>query len=353
MIFFIKNLLPSSCTVSKLKLEMNHLEIKQALAQESVPLIEIPKPLEQLSESEIKRKAYIGKVMTYALRNLTSKFVDSGFQWLLPVALSQSTDPLWPDPGASIEKRIEVDIYGKTVRTTASMIIHKLIAASLAYPKLFILSPNIRIEKAERAKTGKHIYEFTQLDFEARDVSSKYVMNLVEDAICNLLTSLKRDMKDELTFLCRCDTLASPKRPFKVYDRQELEAKYGADWEEGISENTIDPVWVMNIPREFYDFEDFKTGKWDNYDLFLPKYGEVLSGAKREWEYEKILKKIERDKISKENYTLVLKLAKQGKLKPTAGGGIGMERLVGWISGVSHIAETQPFPRVPGTVHDL
>ena len=335
------------------KIELKPLKSKQTLSQESVPIIETPKPLEQLSESEITRKAYIGKVMTYTLKNLTSKFVDSGYQWLLPVALSQSTDPLWPDPGASIEKRIEVDIYGKTVRTTASMIIHKLIAASLAYPKLFILSPNIRIEKAERAKTGKHIYEFTQLDFEARNASSKEVMNLVEDAICSLVASLKRDMKDELTFLCRCDTLASPKRPFKIYDRQELEAKYGADWEEGISEDTTDPVWVMNIPREFYDFEDPKTGKWDNYDLFLPKYGEVLSGAKREWEYDKILKKIERDKINKENYTLVLKLAKQGKLKPTAGGGIGMERLVGWISGVSHIAETQPFPRVPGTVNDL
>jgi asparaginyl-tRNA synthetase len=332
---------------------MKSLGSRQALAQESIMVSEIPKPLEQLSESEIKRKACIGKVMTYTLRNLTSKFVDSGFQWLLPVALSQSTDPLWPDPGASIEKRIEVDIYGKTVRTTASMIIHKLIAASFSYPKLFILSPNIRIEKAERAKTGKHIYEFTQLDFEARGASSKDVMSLVEDAICNLVTSLKRDMKDELTFLCRCDTLAFPKKPFKVYDRQELEAKYGADWEEAISEETRDPVWVTNIPREFYDFEDFNTGKWDNYDLFLPKYGEVLSGAKRELEYTKILKKIERDKINKANYMLVLRLAKEGRLKPTAGGGIGMERLVGWISGVKHIAETQPFPRVPGTVNEL
>jgi asparaginyl-tRNA synthetase len=233
------------------------------------------------------------------------------------------------------------------------MIIHKLIASSLAYPKLFILSPNIRIEKPERAKTGKHIYEFTQLDFEARDASSKEVMELVEKVICNLLTSMKHDMKDELTLLCRCDTIEVPKRPFKVYDRQELEAKYGADWEEGIAKETSDPVWVTNIPREFYDFEDFKTGKWDNYDLFLPQYGEVLSGAKREWEYEKILKKIERDDVNKDNYALVLKLAKEGKLKPTAGGGIGMERLVGWISGVEHIAETQPFPRVPGTVHEL
>ena len=333
--------------------EMNKtLKTKKNTTQKCVQ-VDLPKPLDLLSDSELARKACIGRVMTYTLKSLTSKFVDSGFQWLLPVALSQSTDPLWPDPGASIEKRIEFDIYGKTVRTTASMIIHKLVASSLAYPKLFILSPNIRIEKGERAQTGKHIYEFTQLDFEARDATSKEILALVEDALVSLVTSIKRDMKDDLMSLCRCDTLKVPKKPFKIYERTELEAKYGADWESGVTGEIDEPVWVTNIPREFYDFEDFKTGKWDNYDLFLPQYGEVLSGAKREWEYKKILTKIERDKIKKENYALVLKLAKEGKLKPTAGGGIGMERLVGWITGAKHIAETQPFPRVPGMVHDL
>jgi asparaginyl-tRNA synthetase len=316
-------------------------------------LIEIPKALEQLTETEIPRKACIGKIMTYTLKSLTNTFVNKGFQWLLPVALSQSTDPLWPDPGASIEKRIEVDIYGKPVRTTASMIIHKLVASSTAYPKLFILSPNIRIEKAERAKTGKHIYEFTQLDFEVRDASSREIFEMVEEAIVTLVKDLKKDMKGELTTLCRCDTLKVPKTPFKIYNRVDLEAKYGADWEAGIAKETTEPVWVINIPREFYDFEDFKTGKWDNYDLFLPQFGEVLSGAKREYEYEKILTKIERDQVVKENYALVLKMAKEGKLKPTAGGGIGMERLVGWLAGVKHIAECQPFPRVPGTVNEL
>ncbi len=316
-------------------------------------LIEIPKALEQLTETEIQRKACIGKIMTYTLKSLTSTFVNKGFQWLLPVALSQSTDPLWPDPGASIEKRIEVDIYGKPVRTTASMIIHKLVASSTAYPKLFILSPNIRIEKAERAKTGKHIYEFTQLDFEVRDASSKGIFEMVEEAVVTLVKDLKKDMKSELTTLCRCDTLKVPKTPFKIYNRVDLEAKYGTDWEAGIAKETTEPVWVINIPREFYDFEDFKTGRWDNYDLFLPQFGEVLSGAKREYEYEKILTKIERDQVKKENYALVLKMAKEGKLKPTAGGGIGMERLVGWLAGVKHIAECQPFPRVPGTVNEL
>jgi asparaginyl-tRNA synthetase len=313
----------------------------------------MPKSLDQLTATEIERKVCIGKIMTYTLRSLSTTFVNKGFQWLLPVALSQSTDPLWPDPGASIEKRIEVDIYGKPVRTTASMIIHKLVAASTAYPKLFILSPNIRIEKAERAKTGKHIYEFTQLDFEARDATSKDVLALVEEAISTLVKDLKREMKSELTTLCRCDTLKAPKTPFKIYDRVELEAKYGGDWEVGLSQEITEPVWVTNIPREFYDFEDFKTGKWDNYDLFMPQFGEVLSGAKREWEYSKISKKIERDQVKKENYALVLKMAMDGRLKPTAGGGIGMERLVGWIAGVKHIAETQPFPRIPGTVNEL
>lgn len=315
--------------------------------------IEIPKPLDQLTDTEIQRKACIGKVMTFTLKSLSNTFVNRGFQWLLPVALSQSTDPLWPDPGASIEKRIEVDIYGKPVRTTASMIIHKLVASSTAYPKLFILSPNIRIEKAERAKTGKHIYEFTQLDFEIRDASSKDVIALVEEAIVILVKDLKKEMKSELTTLCRCDSLKVPKTPFKIYDRVELEAKYGTDWETGMAKEITEPVWVTNIPREFYDFEDFKTGKWDNYDLFLPQFGEVLSGARREYEYKKILTKIERDQVMKENYALVLKMAKEGRLKPTAGGGIGMERLVGWLAGVKHIAECQPFPRVPGTVNEL
>lgn len=331
---------------------MNDVKSKKAAVQQCIQ-VELPKPLDLLSESELERKVCIGKVMTYTLRSLTSTFINNGFQWLLPVALSQSTDPLWPDPGASIEKRIEVDIYGKTVRTTASMIIHKLVASSLAYPKLFILSPNVRIEKGKRAFTGKHIYEFTQLDFEARDGTSRDIFKLIEEAVYTLVTSLKKDMKTELTTLCRCDELKVPKKPFKIYERQALEAKYGADWEAGIAAEIDEPVWVTNIPREFYDYEDFKTGKWDNYDLFLPKYGEVLSGAKREWEYKKILAKIERDQIKKENYALVLKLAKEGKLKPTAGGGIGIERLVAWITGAKHIGETQPFPRVPGIVNEL
>ena len=326
---------------------------KRFSPQRSLTIGELPRPLEELSEDEIQRKHCISKIMTCTLKCLTQEFTDNDFEWLLPVILSQSTDPLWPDSCASIEKRVEVEIYGKTVRTTTSMIVHKMVACSLAVPKLFILSPNVRIEKSERASTGMHAYEFTQLDFEARNATSRDIRIFVEKVVQRLIDSLKKNMKDELLYLRKHDGLRTPRTPFRVHDKVELEEEYGKEWELQIPSETEDPVWVTNIPREFYDFEDSKSGRWDNYDLYLPEYGEVLSGARREFEYAKINGKMERDGVRKENYALLLKLAKEGRLKSTAGAGIGIERLVSWIVGAKHIGETQVFPKIPGVIHDL
>jgi len=325
--------------------------VEESLGVAGEKLVEMPKPLEQLSESEIERKQCISRVMTHVLKYLTGKLVSDGFEWLLPVIFSKSTDPLWPDPGASVEKRIEEEIYGETVRTTLSMIVHKMVACSLAYSKLFILSPNVRIERTDRAKSGIHAYEFTQLDFEVRDATFKEIRSLVEEMICGLISSLKRNMSEELTFLRNSSKV--PEAPFRVYDRKELESKYGMNWEARLTLETRNPVWVKNIPREFYDFEDFEKGEWDNYDLLLPKYGEVLSGGRREWEYSKIIRKMERDGVRKENYEFLLELAKNGRLKPSAGAGIGVERLINWIVETKHLGEIQPFPKIPGIVYDL
>ena len=331
----------------------NRLEAKIGSSVLSHEFAEMPKPLEFLSQSEVERKFRISRVMTYVLKHLASEFTSNCFEWLLPVMLSQSTDPLWPDQCASIEKRVEVEIYGKTVRTTASMIIHKLVACSLISPKLFSLSPNVRIEKSERGTSGVHAYEFTQLDFEVRNAASRDIRSFVEGVICRLIRSLKENMGEELHYLERYDDLRTPRAPFELYDKAELEKEYGVQWEKTMLSEIDNPVWVTNIPREFYDFEDFQNGKWDNYDLLLPQYGEVLSGARREFEFDKIDKKMERDNVKKENYTLLLKLAEEGRLKPSAGAGIGIERLVSWATGAKHIGEAQLFPKIPGIVYDL
>jgi len=303
-----------------------------------------------LTDGEAERKKLISGVMTHVLRYLTADLVGRGFEWLLPVVLSKSTDPLWPDPGASLEKRLELEIYDEPIRLTSSMIVHKLVACSLLYPKLFTLSPNIRIEKRARADSGAHVYEFTQLDFEVRDATSQEIRTLVEDLLCGLMTNLGSNMKKELLSLRAGGNLAVPSKPFRVFDGQELESKFGENWERPFALELSEPAWVTNLPREFYDLED---GKWDNYDLFLPKHGEVLSGARREWEYSKIVKKMEKDKVREENYSTLLQLAKGGRLKPCAGAGIGIERLVGWLVGAKHVGEVQVFPKIPGMVYDL
>jgi len=313
----------------------------------------IPKSLDALSESDLRRKKLASKIMTRTLSHLTNELVNQDFEWLLPVIFSKMTDPLWPDPGASIEKRVEIEIYGETVRTTASMIIHKMFASSLAFPRLFVLSPNVRIEKSERQATGWHAYEFTQLDFEISNASSKDVFSFVEGWICGLIKNLKQSSRKELSELGTFSGLKVPKAPFKVYDSEKLKVEHGSDWEKKLAAEITDPTWVTNIPREFYDFQDFGTNSWDNYDLFIPKYGEILSGARREWEFSKIQSKIKRDGVNADNYVLLLKLEKQKRLKPSAGGGIGVERLVSWLVGAKHIGEVSPFPKVPGFVYQL
>ena len=298
-----------------------------------------------------ERKA-IFEIETEILRVMTSKLVDRGFNWILPVMLAKSTDPLWPDSAASIEKRIELEIYGENVKTMQSMIVHKRVLVSLGPEKFFILSPNIRIENRARAKTGWHLYEFTQLEIEIAHGKMEEVFKIFEDLIETSIIAVKEKLQEELRMLGRDVNI--PEAPFKVHKARELQEEYGEHWEEAVSEKLRNPIWVTDLPREFYDYQDERTGTWQNFDLVLPEgYGEVISGAEREYEYMKILKKLERDGLRKEEYEPLLRLAKDGRLKPSAGAGLGIERFVGYVCGVKHVAEVQPFPRVPGMVPEL
>lgn len=306
-------------------------------------------PLEGLGSKE---KDAVFRIGTATLKSMVDLLVGKGFYWILPVILAKSTDPLWPDSAASIEERIELEVYGQKVRTMQSMIIHKRVLASLGPEKFFIISPNIRIENRKRAETGKHLYEFNQLDLEIAYGSMEMLFRLFEELLVRSIRHVKEGFKKELGLLGR--DLEIPETPFKVYRRRELVGIYGKDWERRISEESSNPVWVTDIPREFYDLEDEVSGEWRNFDLILPEgFGEVISGAEREYEYEKIVKKLERDGIRREEYYLLLELAREGRLKPSAGAGLGIERFIAYICGAKHVAEVQPFPRIPGTVPEL
>ncbi|WP_258083082.1 asparagine synthetase A [Thermococcus thermotolerans] len=280
------------------------------------------------------------EVQTRVIDYMTRYMVGKGFKWMLPVMLSSITDPLWPDPAAEEAlKPPEVEVYGSRLRLTHSMILHKQMAVAMGIDRLFILSPNIRLE-GRSADDGRHAYEFTQLDFEIAHASMDDVMGLIEGLISGLFKEARGWELDR--------EVPKVKPPFKRFTLEEIKAEFGS--EDEASKVMDEPFWVTDIEREFYDREDpERPGHFRNYDLYLPEgYGEVSSGGEREWEYEVIVRKMKRAGISLDAFRPYLEVAKAGLLRPSAGAGIGVERLVRYMVGAKHIAEVQPFPRIPG-----
>lgn len=284
----------------------------------------------------------IGKaltVQTKVIDYMTDFLLERGFRWLLPVMLSSITDPLWPDPAASKMIAPEIEAYGAKLKLMHSMILHKQFAIAMGLERIFVLSPNIRLEERDR-DDGRHAYEFTQLDFEMAHASMEDAMGLIEELIVGLFRELRGPVWETFE-----RELPRVKRPFRRFTLEEVIEEFGG--EDEASRELEEPFWITDIPREFYDRE--VDGRWRNYDLYLPEgYGEVSSGGEREWEYEKILGKLREAGLSEEAFRPYLEVAKAGLLKPSAGAGIGVERLVRYIVGAGHIAEVQPFPRVPG-----
>lgn len=308
---------------------------------------ELMKTIEHLSRKEL---GAILRIQTTLTRAIDEYMYQQGFIKLMPLITSKFTDPLGPDPGSSVIKTPSFEYYEQKIVLTQSMILHKQLAVSLisGVEKIYIFSPNVRLERKERFSTGKHLFEFTQMDFEIAHGKMEDVFKLVEDLVVYTLKEIKEKHEKDLALLKR--NIEIPERPFKVYTTHELEERYGKDWELKASLDAREPFWAVCHKREFYDKEDPKRpGHYLNYDLIWPEgYGEALSGGEREHEYEVIIKKIRRDGLDEKPYEDYLEIAKEGLLKPSAGAGIGIERFVRFVTGRKHIYEVQPFIRTPG-----
>ena len=96
------------------------------------------------------------------------------------------------DPGIRGAKQVSVDFYGHPYKIMSSMILYKQMMIS-SLEKIFALSPNIRLEPLESAKTARHLAEFRQIDLEMAYASYDDAMNLAE----GLLMSVVRDVREK------------------------------------------------------------------------------------------------------------------------------------------------------------
>ena len=288
-------------------------------------------------------------IQSIALKAVHDFFERHRFLQLMPIMLSPITDPLGPDPGSSVLKTGEIEYLGQKLQLTQSMILHKQIAVGLGLEKFYIMSPNIRLESAKRRSSGKHAFEFTQIDFEIKGGTMLDVFKLVEGLLKTIMERVRTQAKEELEFLGR--VLPEWRYPFKQLTTHQLEEKYGEDWETPASLDADTPFWAICHDREFYDKKDWSRegDHFLNYDLIYPEgFGEALSGAEREYEYDRLMQRISEDKLDPSKYRSYLDLAKEGLLSPSAGGGLGVERMVRYLTGSKHIGDVQVFRRIPG-----
>lgn len=295
-----------------------------------------------LIQSEKMRKSL--KVQSQILNSSREFLSRNGFVEILPVVISPITDPL-----TDHRVRGEIECYGFKYQITKSMIFHKQIAL-LSLPRIFCFSPNVRIEPCEQQKSGKHLIEFVQLDLEVKDAAREEVMKLGEELLLYILKEVKKLCARDLEFFRR--DLKIPKTPFKKICFKEAISLYGEGYEIKLSEMVSEPTWVLDFPienREFYDREyPEQPGILKDMDLIYPEgFGEALSGGEREFELEKIKRRIEQKKIDLKTYDLYLQFAQKG-LFPSAGFGIGIERMTRFICGLREIKETRLFAKLPG-----
>lgn len=297
----------------------------------------------------MKPLALVLEVTSAVLGACRDFLVREGFVELLPVILAPVTDPLRTTPDRAI-----ISAYGQNWYLTRSMIFHKQ-AAIRVCPKIFCFSPNVRLEPKERGATGRHLFEFVQLDLEVREATRDELMELGERLFVHVVKEIRQSFGRELA--ARGRELPDYPRPFPRIPWHEAQREFGENFEEVLSQRSLTPVWIVDFPidqREFYDREDpNRPGILVDMDLLYPEgYGEALSGGEREHLPERIRTRIARQGLNPEDYAGLLRLAEEG-IPPSCGFGIGIERLVRFILGLEHIGEVRLFPRIPGVAVSL
>ena len=281
------------------------------------------------------------KIQTVALKALQEYAYQSGFTQLMPVMISPITDPLNHQVYPA-----HIDYEQRRLSLTASMIFHKQMALmNPGIEKIFIVSPNIRLELASIKDSKRHMLEFSQFDFEIRNATMYDVMDFISKMFVHVFASVKKQCAAELDVLGR--TLPDLSAPLEIFSSAALSEKHGEKFEEVLSATITQPAFVTNYKREFYDREDkVEPGVYRNFDLIYPEgYGEGLSGAEREYEYDEIIRRMTELNMDLAPYKNYLSIARDGKLPATAGAGIGIQRLIRYLCGADSIADVCVFDR--------
>lgn len=262
------------------------------------------------------------------------------------------------------------DFFGKESNLTVSGQLEGELAA-MALSEIYTFGPTFR---AENSNTPRHLAEFWMIEPEMAFYDIKDNMDLAEDFLKYLIRYALDNCADDLDFLCKMydneliDRLkfvvdnSFERLPYtkaieileKVDQKWEFPVFWGADLQAEherflVEKHFKKPVILTDYPKAIKAFymkqnDDGKTVR--AMDVLFPKIGEIIGGSQREENLEKLTARIAELHIPEKDMWWYLDTRRFGTA-PHSGFGLGFERLLLFVTGMSNIRDVIPFPRTP------
>ena len=263
------------------------------------------------------------------------------------------------------------DFFGKSTNLTVSGQLNGETFA-MAFKNIYTFGPTFR---AENSNTTRHAAEFWMIEPEIAFADLADDMRLAEDMLKYIIAFVLERAPEEMAFfnqfvdkglLDRLHHVVSSDfghvtytEAVKILEEHNDEFQYKVYWgcdlqtehERYLTEQVFKrPVFVTDYPKEIKAFymklnEDGKTVA--AMDCLVPGIGEIIGGSQREDDYEKLSRRLDELGLDRDSYGFYMDLRKYGSARH-AGFGLGFERCVMYLTGVSNIRDVIPFPRTVG-----
>ncbi len=381
------NLVASQGQGQSVEVQANSIEVYGTADAETFPLQKKGHTMEFLREiAHLRpRTNTFGAVfrmrhaMAYAIHKY---FNDNGFYYLhSPIITSSDAEgagemfqvttfdlknpPRNPDGSINYKE----DFFGRSTNLTVSGQLEGELAA-MALGKIYTFGPTFR---AENSNTPRHLAEFWMIEPEMAFYEIQDNMDLAEDLLKYLVNYALQNCADDLEFLnnmydkelvARLKSVVSKTFKRLAYtqaievlepnnEKFEFKVKWGADLQkehENFLVTHFDcPVMITDYPKEIKSFymkqnDDGKTVR--GLDVLFPWIGEIIGGSQREENYDKLVARMREMHIPEKEMYWYLDTRRFGTC-PHSGFGLGFERLMLFVTGMTNIRDVIPFPRTP------
>ncbi|MCX7117127.1 MAG: asparagine--tRNA ligase [Legionellales bacterium] len=263
------------------------------------------------------------------------------------------------------------DFFGRETFLTVSGQLN-IEAYCLAMSKVYTFSPTFR---AENSNTSRHLAEFWMVEPELAFASLSDICDLSSALLRYLCQTVLSECQDDMAFfnqfvepgcIARLESMAVAEFDRMTYteaitalEKAPQNFEYPVSWgldlqsehERYLAETLCQkPVIITDYPKEIKSFymrvnDDHRTVA--AMDVLAPGIGEIIGGSQREERLEILDQRMDVCGLNKDQYQWYRDLRRYGSV-PHAGFGLGLERLVSYVTGVSNVRDVIPFPRTPG-----